>query len=192
MKIQCNQTNKYLGFPGGASDKEPTYQWRRCKRHGFDPWVEKIPWRRAWQPSPGHFSSVHSLSYVWLFVIPWTASRQAYLSVTNSMSLLKLMCSESVFTSGGQTIGASASESVLPINIQDWFPLGLNDLLAVQQTLKSLLQHPSSKASVLRCSALIMVNSPIHTWLLEKTIVLTRCTFVGKVMSLLFNTLRWS
>ena len=49
MKIQCTQTNKYLGFPGGASGKEPTCQCRRCKRHGFDPWVEKIPWRKKWQ-----------------------------------------------------------------------------------------------------------------------------------------------
>ena len=41
-----------LGFPGGTSGKEPTCQCRRCKRHGFDPWVGKIPWRRAWQPTP--------------------------------------------------------------------------------------------------------------------------------------------
>ena len=40
------------GFPGGASGKEPTYQFRRHKRCGFDPWVRKIPWRRAWQPTP--------------------------------------------------------------------------------------------------------------------------------------------
>ena len=41
-----------LGFPDGASGKEPTCQCRRHKRRGFDPWVEKIPWRRAWQPTP--------------------------------------------------------------------------------------------------------------------------------------------
>ena len=41
-----------MGFPGGASDKEPTCQCRRCKRCGFDPWVGKIPCRRAWQPTP--------------------------------------------------------------------------------------------------------------------------------------------
>ena len=40
------------GFPGGASGKEPTCQCRRHKRHGFDSWVRKIPWRRAWQPTP--------------------------------------------------------------------------------------------------------------------------------------------
>ena len=40
------------GFPGGASGKEPTCQCRRCESRGFNPWVGKIPWRRAWQPHP--------------------------------------------------------------------------------------------------------------------------------------------
>ena len=64
----------------------------------------------------------------------------------------------------------------------DWL-----DLLAVQGTLKSVLQHHSSKASILWCSAFLQSNSHIHTWLLEKTIAWIRRTFVGKVMSLLFN-----
>ena len=74
------------------------------------------------------------------------------------------------FASGGQIIGVSASASVLPMNIQDWFPLRMDwlDLLAVQGTLKSLLQHHSSKASILWHSAFFIVNSHIHTWLLEK------------------------
>ena len=42
----------YAGFPGGTSDKEPTCQCRRHKRHRFDPWVRKMPWRRKWQPTP--------------------------------------------------------------------------------------------------------------------------------------------
>ena len=46
----CIYTQK--GFPGGASGKESACPCRRCKRHGFDPWVRKIPWRRAWQPAP--------------------------------------------------------------------------------------------------------------------------------------------
>ena len=41
-----------MGFPGGASGKEPTCQYRRHKRFGFDPWVGKIPWRRKWLPTP--------------------------------------------------------------------------------------------------------------------------------------------
>ena len=65
----------------------------------------------------------------------------------------------------------------------DWF-----DLLAVQGTLKSLLQHHSSKASILWRSAFFMVQFS-HLYLTAKTIALTRQTFVGKVISLLFNTL---
>ena len=42
----------YQSFPGGATGKEPPCQYRRLKKHGFDPWVGKIPWRRAWQPTP--------------------------------------------------------------------------------------------------------------------------------------------
>ena len=95
------------------------------------------------------------------------------------------------FTSGGQTIGASAS-SVLPMNIQDWFPLGLTDLLAVQGALKSLLQHYSSKASILWCSAFFTVQLSHPYMTAGKAIALTRWTFVGKVISLLFSTLsRW-
>ena len=65
----------------------------------------------------------------------------------------------------------------------DWF-----DLLAVQETLKSLLQHHSSKASILRCSAFLIVQLSHPYMTTGKTIALTRWTLVGKVMSLLFNT----
>ena len=66
----------------------------------------------------------------------------------------------------------------------DWF-----DFLAVQGTLKSLLQHHSSKASILQCSAFFMVQLSHPYMSIGKTTVLTRWTFVGKVMSLLFNML---
>ena len=66
----------------------------------------------------------------------------------------------------------------------DWF-----DLLAVQGTLKSLLQHHSSKVSILRCSAFFMVQLSHPYMTIGKTIALTRQTFVGKAMSLLFNML---
>ena len=66
----------------------------------------------------------------------------------------------------------------------DWL-----DLLAVQGTLKSLLQHHSSKASILQCSAFFMVQLSHPYMTMEKTIALTRWSFVGKVMSLLFNML---
>ena len=64
-----------------------------------------------------------------------------------------------LFGSDGQSVGASASASVLPVNIQDWFPLGKFFFFAVQGTLKSLLQHHSLKASILWCSAIFMVLS---------------------------------
>ena len=110
------------------------------------------------------FSSVQSLSRVWLFATPWTAACQASLSITNSWTLLKLMFLElvmpskhlilccplllaSIFPSirvfsnesvlhlsqsDGQSIGVSASASVLPMNIQDWFPLALTGLISLQ------------------------------------------------------------
>ena len=68
----------------------------------------------------------------------------------------------------------------------DWL-----DLLAVQWTLKSLLQHYSSKASILRCSAFLTVQLSHPYMTTGKTIALTRRTFVDKVMSLLFNMLSW-
>ena len=92
--------------------------------------------------------------------------------------------------SGGQTIGVSAATSVLPMNPglisfrMDWL-----DLLAVQGTLKSLLQHHSSKASVLGHSAFFIVQLSHPYMTTRKTIALTRRTFVGRVMSLLFHML---
>ena len=88
------------------------------------------------------------------------------------------------FASSGQSIGVSASTSPLPMNIQDWL-----DLLAVQGTLKSLLQHHSSKPSILWCSAFFMVQLSHPYMTTGKTIALTGWTFAGKVMSLLFNML---
>ena len=100
-----------------------------------------------------------------------------------------------LFASGGKSIGVSASASFLPMNIQadfrlisfrmDWL-----DLLAVQGTLKSLLQHHSSKASILGCSAFFIVQISHPHITTGKTIALTRWTFVGKVISLLFNMSR--
>ena len=135
---------------------------------------------------------VQSLCCVQLFATLWTAAHQAFLSFTISQRLLKLMSIESVmpsnrfilcrpflllpsifpsisgfpmswlFLSGGQSIGALASASVFPMNIQDRFPLGWTGLISLQVsfqgTLKSLLQHHSSKASILRCSAFFIVQ----------------------------------
>ena len=95
-----------------------------------------------------------------------------------------------LFASGGQSTGASTSGSVLLMNIQDWFPLGLTGLISLQSKgLKSLLQHHSSKASILWHSVFFMVQLSYPYMTTGKTIALTIWTFVGKVMSLLFNML---
>ena len=52
FKIQSDNLYFLIGLPGGTGGKEPACQCKRHKRHGFDPWVGKIPWRRAWQPTP--------------------------------------------------------------------------------------------------------------------------------------------
>ena len=97
------------------------------------------------------------------------------------------------FPSGGQSTGVSASTSVLPVNIQDWFPLRWTGWTSLQSKgLKSLLQQHSSKASVLWHSASFIVQLSRPYMTTGKTIASTRRTFVGKMMSLLLNTLsRW-
>ena len=94
-------------------------------------------------------------------------------------------------TSGGQNIGVSASASVLPMNIQDCFTLGWTGWISFQSKglSKSLLQHHSSKASILWLSAFFIVQLSHPYISTGKTIALTRWTFVGKVMSLVFNLL---
>ena len=150
---------------------------------------------------------------------PWTAAHQASLSITISQSLLRLMSTDSMmpsnhlilcrpllllpsilpsvrvfsneklFTSGGQRIGVSASASVLPMNIQDC-PLGLTGWISLHsKELSRVLQHHSSKASILHCSAFFIVQLSHAYMTTGKNIALTRQTFVSKVMSLLFNKL---
>ena len=94
-----------------------------------------------------------------------------------------------LFASGGQCIGISASISVLPLNTQDWISFRMDwlDLLAVQGTLKRLLQHHSSKESILLHSAFFIVQLSHPHMITGKTIALTRWAFVDKEMSLLFN-----
>ena len=167
------------------------------------------------------FSSVQLLSCVWLFATPWTAARQASLSITNSWSLLKLMsiellipCSHLILChpllllpSTFPSTRVFSNESVLRIRWPKYWGISFSispsneysapisfrmdwlDLLTVQGTLKSLLYHHISKASIFRCSAFFMVllSHPYITT--GKTIALTRQTFVGKIISLLFNML---
>ena len=158
----------------------------------------------------GNVAALQWLLCVWLFSTLWTAAHQASLSFTISHSVLKLMSIESVMLSrhlifycplllppsilpsikvfsnesGGQSIGVAASVSVLPMNIQSWFPFRLTALISLlsKGTLKSLLQHHSSKASVLQYSAFFMVQlSHLHVTP-GKTIASTIRTSVGKVI----------
>ena len=163
-------------------------------------------------------TSVQLLSHVQLFVTPWTAARQASLSITNSWSLLKLMSIELVRPSNHlilchplllpplifPSIRVISNKSVLCIRWpkhwnfsfsislsneysglisfrMDWF-----DLLEVQGTLRKSSQHHSSKASILWCSVFFIIQLSYPYMTTGKTKALTRCTFVGKVMSLLF------
>jgi len=117
-------------------------------------------------------------------VIPFSSCPQSF-PASGSFPLSQL------FASDGQSIGVSALTSVPPVNTQDWSPLRMDwlDLLAIQGTLQSFLQHHSSKASILRRSAFFTVQLSHPYMTTGKTIALTTQTFVDKVMSLLFNIL---
>ena len=146
-------------------------------------------------------SSVQSLSHVQFLVTPWTAAGQASLSFTTSWSLLRLISIEWVmpsnhlilccsfssclqsfpasgsfpvsqfFASGGQSIGASTSASVLSMNIQDWFPLGWTGWISLQS--KGLSRVFSNtivqKHQFFSTQLSLQFNSHIHTWPLEKS-----------------------
>ena len=94
-----------------------------------------------------------------------------------------------LFTWVGQSTGASASASVLPINIQGSFSLGLTGMILQSKGLSRVFKHHSLKASVFQCSAFFMVQLLPLYMTTGKTIALTTWNFLGKVMSLLFNML---
>ena len=99
------------------------------------------------------------------------------------------------FTSGGQNIGAAAAASVLPMNIQDWFPLGWTGWISLQSKgLSRVFSNTTvQKHKFFNAQLSLWFNSHIHTWLLEKTMALTTQTFVGKVfLCFLICCLGWS
>ena len=139
-------------------------------------------------PTPGVYSNLFPLSQ-WCHptisssVIPFSSCLQSF-SASGSFPLSHF------FASGGQSIGVSASASVLPMNIQDWFPLGWTDWISLLSKGPSRVhQHHSSKTSILQLSVFFIVQLPHPYMTTGKTIALTRWTFVGKVTSLLFNML---
>ena len=119
-------------------------------------------------PTPGAYSNSCPLSW-WCHPVI-SSSFIPFSSLLQSFPALGSFQMSQFFPSGGRSIEASASASVLPVNIQGWFPLGWTGWISLQSKgpFKSLLQHHSSKASILWCPAFFMVNSYIHTWLLEK------------------------
>ena len=209
-----------VGLPSWHNCKESTYQCRSCKRHGFDLWVKKIPWRRIWPPIPvflpGKFPgwrnlachspwdcresdlTEHTPDVFWqrfstLFISyiiyccfclvtkscltlcnPMDCSSQAPLSFTISQSLLRLLSIElvvlsihlilccsllflpsvfpriRVFSSASAlwfwwslSIGASAIASILPMNLQSLFPLGLTALISLDSPRNSQESSPA-------------------------------------------------
>ena len=157
------------------------------------------------------FSSVQSLSRVWLFATPWIAARQASLSITNSRGSPKPASIESVMPSSHlvlchplfllppipPSIKVFSNESTFLMKWSKYWSFSFSispskehpglisfrmdcfDLLAVHGTLKSLLQHHSSKASILQCSAFFTVQLSYPYMTTGKPIALTRQTFVG-------------
>ena len=139
-------------------------------------------------PSPRAYSNSCPLSR-WFHltisssVVPFSSCPQSF-PTSGSFQMRQL------FTSGGQSIGASASTSVLPMNTQDRPPLGWTGWISLQSKgLSRVLQHHSSKTSILQHSAFFIVQLSQPCMTTGKTIALTRQTFVVKVMSLPFNML---
>ena len=175
---------------------EPNRKPRNKYVHGQTISDRTIRWGKPQSFQPN--SSVQSLSCVQLFATPWTAARQASLSLTNSQNLLKLMSIESVIPSNHSlsspsppasifpSIRVFSNESLLHIRWPKYWSFSFSispsneysglisfrmdwlDLLAVQGTLKSLLQHHSSKASILLCSAFFIVQLSHPYMILEK------------------------
>ena len=161
------------------------------------------------------FSSVQLLSWVWLFVTPWTATHQASLFITSSWSLLKLIplsqwchpiisasrvpfssCLLSLptsgsfpvnqfFTSGGQSIGVSALTSVLPMNIQDRFPLELTGWISLQSKGLSRVSYNTTvqKHQFFGIQSSLWSDCHIHTWLL---LAPTFCHWLGHTFFFFF------
>ena len=127
-------------------------------------------------PSPTSGVNSNSCPLSW-----WCHPLCPHLLLASVFLSIRVFSNESALRIRCQSIGVSASAWVLPMNIQDWFPLEL--------TLKSLLQHHSSKASILWCSAFFTVRLSNPYMTTGKIIALTRRTLVGKVMSLLLNML---
>ena len=175
-KVEAITDFIFLGSKN-TTDRDCRHEIRRCLLLG----------RKAMT----NISSVQSLRHVRLFATPWIAARQTSLYITNSWSSPKLMCIKSMMPSNHlllcrplfllspipPSIRVFSNESTLHMRWPKYWSFSFRlvsfrmdwlDLLAVQGTRKSLLQHHSSKASILWRSAFFTVQLHIHTWPLEK------------------------
>ena len=157
-------------------------------------WIFATPWNAAHQDSLSitNSQSLPTLMSIESWCCPTISSSVVpFSSCFQSFTASGSFQMSQFFASGGQSIGVSASASALSNEYSGLisFKMEWLDLLAVQGTLKSLLQHSSSKASILWCSGFFIVQLPYPYMTSGKTIALTRWIFVGKVMSLLFNML---
>ena len=126
-------------------------------------------------PTPGVYPN--SCPSSWWCHLAISSSVVPFSSCPQSLPASESFPMSQLFARGGQSIGVSALASVLPMNTQDWSPLEWTDfLLALQGTLKSLLQHHSSKASILWCSAFFTVQLSHPYMTTGKTIALTKWT----------------
>ena len=193
--------NDLTDYIKSLKKSHPLTQWCCFFQEVFP--KEAITGSQRWQK---YFSSVQSLSCVWLFATPWTAAPPASLSITNSRCLLKFTSIESwchpnscplrwwclptisssvirfssclqsflasgsflmsqFFPSGSQSIGVSASALVLPMNIQDWFPLGLTGWISLQSKGPSRVFSNTTVQNINSLARLsLWFNSHIHTW----------------------------
>ena len=166
---------------------------------GKEAWEEILGMATYFYVASCYIRSVQLLSNVWLFATTWIAAHQSSLSITNFRSLLKLVSIESVmpsnhlilcrpllllpsifpasgffpmilfFVSGGQSIGVSALASVLPMNTQDWSPLGWTGWISLQSKgLSGVFNTTYQKHQFFGTQPSLWLNSHISTWLLEK------------------------
>ena len=139
-------------------------------------------------PTPGVYTNLCPLT--WWCHTTTSSSVVPFSSLPQSLPASESFLMSQLFTSG-QSIGASASALILLMYIQDWFPLGLTGFISLQSRGLSRVSSNTTaqKHQFFDIQPSLWSNSHIHTWLWGKNIALTRWTFVGKVMSLLFNML---
>ena len=153
-------------------------------------WPQGLQYARLPCPSPTSRACSNSCPLSqWCH--PNTSSVVPFSSCLQSFPASRSFPISQFFPPCGQSIGASASASVLPMNIRDWFPLGWTGWISLQS---KRLSRVFSSSTVQRheffgTQPFSLFSSHIHTWLLEKTVASTRWTFVDKIISLLFNML---